>query len=92
MIESMWPFTRKPRLPGLKKAFEAAQVIDRPLAGLSKALDCGAGTDAATMAGGRATIKESLSGAEGTKPKRRRRKFRRLADLLSQRAEDGGGA
>lgn len=89
----MWPFTpRKPRLPGLKKAFESAPATDRPLAGLAKALECGSGTDSATMAGGRTTIKESLSGAEGTKPKRRRRKFRRLADLLSQRAEDGGGA
>lgn len=58
---------------------------------IEKSLDCGTGTDAATMTGGRATIRESLSGAGGTRPKRRR-KFRRLADLLDARAQTGGGA
>lgn len=85
----MWPFTRKPRLTGLKKAFEATPAP--ALSGLRKAFECGTGTDAATMTGGRATIRESLSGAGGTRPKRRR-KFRRLADLLDARAQTGGGA
>ena len=55
----------------------------RNFGGILKALDCGTGTDAATMTGGRATIRESLSGAAGTK-KRRRTRFTTLEALLRQ--------
>lgn len=70
----MWPFKRKAR-------FSDA---------LKKAMTAGTGTDAAAFEGGRAVTKESLSGAAGTrKRKKKRRKYRRLADLLSDYSEKG---
>jgi len=55
----------------------------RNFGGIRKALDCGFGTDAAAMTGGRATIRESLSPAAGTK-KRRKTRFTSLEALLRQ--------